>query len=102
MPACPPFRVREVPGMGRGLLATRKIKAGSIILEELPILVYRATSHQFFPKIKTFLKTNTNPSDMAKILSLHDPLENLKSLDSSKVEELINKDPARWLSRYRI
>ena len=39
---------------------------------------------------------------MAKILSLHDPLENLKSLDSSQGEELINKAPARWLSRYRI
>ena len=31
-PSCPPFIIRESPGKGKGLFATRKIKEGQIIL----------------------------------------------------------------------
>ena len=37
-PSCPPFIIRESPGKGRGLFATRKIKEGQIILDEYSIL----------------------------------------------------------------
>ena len=37
-PSCPPFIIRESPGKGRGLFATRKIKEGQIILDEYPLL----------------------------------------------------------------
>ena len=87
-PSCPPFRVREVAGKGRGLFATRKIKAGEIILEELPFLTCRLGSH--------LSPLDMSASEIAKVLCLHDPLENLKSLDSNKIEELINKN--HWLS----
>merc|ERR1719219_2655141 len=36
-PSCPPFVIRESPGKGRGLFATRKIKEGQVILEEYPL-----------------------------------------------------------------
>ena len=39
-PSCPPFIVRESPGKGRGLFATRKIKEGQLILEEFPLLTF--------------------------------------------------------------
>ena len=76
-PSCPPFRVREVAGKGRGLFATKKIKTGEIILEELPFLICRLGSHHL----------DMSASEIAKVLCLHDPLENLKSLDSNKIEE---------------
>ena len=37
-PSCPPFTVRESPGNGRRLFATRRIKEGQIILDEYPFL----------------------------------------------------------------
>ena len=40
-PSCPPFIIRESPGKGRGLFATRKIKEGQVILEEYPLLTHR-------------------------------------------------------------
>ena len=39
-PSCPPFIIRESPGKGRGLFATRKIKEGQIILDEYPLLTW--------------------------------------------------------------
>ena len=38
-PSCPPYRVREVPGKGRGVFATRKINPGIVIMEERPMIV---------------------------------------------------------------
>ena len=40
-PSCPPFLIREAPGKGKGLFATRKIKEGEMILEEYPLLTVR-------------------------------------------------------------
>ena len=36
--SCPPYRVREVPGMGRGVFASRQIHPGGVILEERPLI----------------------------------------------------------------
>ena len=94
--SCPPFRVKEVAGKGRGLFATRKIKPGQTILEELPIFVYGNGGKNI--RFATADRTDK----IFSLLSLHDPLENLKNLDSNKVEELISNNPSRWLSRYRI
>ena len=35
----PPYRVREVPGKGRGVFATRQIDPGGVILEERPLII---------------------------------------------------------------
>ena len=90
-PSCPPFIIRESPGKGRGLFATRKIKEGEIILEEYPLLTF---SEGLNP---TKFKTNYYPAidneTKAVILKLNDPVENLKYLDTDTVEKLVRKDP---------
>ena len=32
-PSCPPHVIREIPGKGRGIFASRRIKEGEVILE---------------------------------------------------------------------
>ena len=78
-----PFIIRESPGKGRGLFATRKIKEGQVILEEYPLFSRFKTKegHYDYPHGET----------KAKILQLHDPADNLKTLDSKTVEKLVSK-----------
>ena len=38
-PNCPPYTVTAVPGKGQGVVATRNVAAGSLILSEKPLLV---------------------------------------------------------------
>ena len=40
-PSCPPFIIKESPGKGKGLFATRRIKEGQIIVDEYPLLILR-------------------------------------------------------------
>ena len=37
-PRCPKYKITDIPGKGRGLMATRRIKVGEVILEEAPLL----------------------------------------------------------------
>ena len=90
-PSCPPFIIRESPGKGRGLFATRRIKEGQLILEELPLVTIggKMSLQEFtanhFPNIDDDTK--------AKILQIHDPAENIRTLDTDTVEKLTSKDP---------
>ncbi|KAK1270500.1 Histone-lysine N-methyltransferase ASHR2 [Acorus gramineus] len=43
-PPKPPVEVAEIPGRGRGIIATRDIKAGEVLLRDSPILSYTAAS----------------------------------------------------------
>ena len=95
-PSCPPFVIRESPGKGRGLFATRKIKEGQVIIDEYPLLTLRAGGMSFSEfKTKHFPRIDENTK--AKILQLHDPSENFKTLDSNTVEELVRKDPGKMI-----
>ena len=40
-PSCPPYVVRESPGKGRGLFASRKITEGEIISDEYPLITLK-------------------------------------------------------------
>ena len=42
-PDCPPFIVKEVPGKGRGLIATRTLPFGFKLLTEQPVLAIDPT-----------------------------------------------------------
>ena len=96
-PSCPPYVIRESPGKGRGLFATRKIKEGQVIIEEYPLLTLGGewSLEQFgadcFPNIEEETK--------AEILQLHDPAENIKKLDSKTVEKMVNKNPGMILDK---
>ena len=89
-PSCPPFTVRESPGRGRGLFATRRIKEGQILLDEYPLLINKGSMSQ-----REF-ENNSYPyidaASKAKILNLHDPAENLRNLDPDTVEKLVRKN----------
>jgi len=91
--SCPPYTIREIPGMGRGLFATRKIKPGEIILEERPLLTLdldeardlRLVDGLPVGTIITSLKSQIQEMDeetKSKILDLYDPVENVKNLEA--------------------
>ena len=84
-PSCPPFVIRESPGKGRGLFATRRIKQGQVILEEYPLIIIRVglSIYEFLANQYPFIDEDIK----AKILQLHDPA------DSETVEELISQSP---------
>ncbi|KAG2452933.1 hypothetical protein HYH02_002272 [Chlamydomonas schloesseri] len=41
-----PFHVAQIPGRGRGLVASRPIAAGEVVLSEAPMLAYPSDKHQ--------------------------------------------------------
>ena len=91
-PSCPLYVIRESPGKGRGLFATRRIKEGQIILEEYPIFTHDgAMSLQDF-KFNHY--PNMDEDTRSKILQLFDPAENFKKLDRNTANELVRKDPS--------
>jgi len=91
-PSCPPYTVREVPGKGRGLFATRKISPGKIILEETPIFTLK-NPNKGYPVYRLSDFTQIDDETKATILQLHDPGENLKNLDKKDVDQLIRERP---------
>ena len=77
MSSCPPYRVREVPGKGRGLVATRQIQPGEIILEERPLLLLDGKPLEISEETR------------AKLLTLHDLADNYVELISEGVIRLM-------------
>ena len=41
-PSCPPYAVKDIPGKGKGLVATRKLITDTVILAEEPLIVVGA------------------------------------------------------------
>ena len=90
-PSCPPYIIKETPGKGRGLFATRRIKEGQLILEEYPLIALREGFC-----LKDFEATHFPGIDeetKAKILQLNDPADDIKKLDTGTVKKLISKNP---------
>ena len=95
-PSCPPYIIKESPGKGRGLFATRKIKEGQVILEEYPLLTISdgVSTTEFQDKYYP----NIDEETKAKILQMYDPAENFKKLDTETVKKLVSTDPLMmWL-----
>ena len=63
---CRPCRVAAVPGKGLGLLATRSIKQGELILREKPTLI----KHHKYPSLEQQF-SRLNKSVQGEILKLH-------------------------------
>ena len=90
-PSCPLYIIRESPGKGRGLFATRRIKEGQVILEEHPLFKYNDPMSLY--EFKTFHYPHMDDKTKSMILQLHDPAENIKNLDRKTLKELNRKDP---------
>ena len=95
--SCPPFTIREIQGKGRGLFATRKINPGHVILEERPLLTLdldeagdlRLEDGLPVGTLVTSLRSQILRMDQetkAKILELHDPAENLETLEADNID----------------
>ena len=89
--SCPLYTIRDAPGKGKGLFATRKIKMGQIILEEIPL--FALAYGMSFEEFKANHYINIDEETKAKILKLHDPAENLKALNRNEANKLARKNP---------
>ena len=90
-PSCRPFKIKEAPGKGKGLFATKKILEGEVILEEYPLFTQNGLLLPY--EFKTFFYPNIDEETKAKILQLHDPAEDFKKLDGRTAKKLIKKRP---------
>lgn len=93
-PSCRPYIVREVPGKGRGVFATRKINPGMVIMEETPLIILDMNESvktcrgipfdgPMFLKLKSQIsKMNEKTKD--EVLNLYDPSGNIEALESDK------------------
>lgn len=88
-PACPPYKIKKVSGKGRGIIATRKINVGEIIIDEYPLMVIDSPGSEVVVDVfkDEFAKIN---DDVKKIiLSLFDPLnDELKLEMKSSIKEI--------------
>ena len=92
-PSCPQITIRESPGKGRGLFATRRIKGGQIILEEYPLITLSNVGEMSLDEFKANHYPYIDKETKTKILQLNDPAENMKKLDTKTAEKLARKDP---------
>ena len=98
-PVCPPYRVGEVAGMrmGRGVFATRKIKPGMVIMEEMPLIILDLDDGKdlgsvdglpegaIISKLKSQIQI-MDKSTKAAVLSLHDPVVNIRTLKYQSID----------------
>ena len=92
--SCRPFKIKEAPdGKGKGLFATRSITEGEVILEETPLHTEPQHKITSFFEFKKNVFPNLRPEAKAKILQLHDPSKEFKSLEGRKKKKLIKTDP---------
>ena len=98
-PSCPPFAIREDPSKGRGLFATRKIRAGQIIVEEMSWINLDLPAYGNPAEKLKYQMNKLDDETRAKIFDLHDPAENIKTLRSQNVnvEKLCAKNPDFYL-----
>jgi len=95
-PDCPPFKVTKLPGRGKGVLATRKINVGEIIIEEMPLMVIDSPNCEV--AVDVFKKEFANLSEESrhKVLSLFDPLNDELKLEMqnsiSEIEKAIDEE----------
>ena len=78
-----PVAIRDIKDKGKGLVATRSLKQGEVVLQELPLLVGQLTSSTAWtgaPQVTSLLVkklvqtfNNLVPEQQALVLSLHAP-----------------------------
>ena len=69
-----PYKIQDIPGKGQGLVATRKLIPGKIIVTEKPLIV--VDTGRAFKNVFPLYQSLTN-GKKTTVLSLHDPGEGL-------------------------
>ena len=105
----PPYKIREVPGMGRGVFASRQINPGGVILEERPLitldlnddleLVNGLPVGAMVSKLKYQIQ-RMDETASAEVLNLHDPSENITALESEDIDVENEESPNLCLWKY--
>jgi len=88
-PECPPFKVTKLAGRGRGIIATRKINIGEVVLEELPLMFIDSPNSEVAADVfKTeFAKVDEQTKKI--ILTLFDPINDELKLElQSSISEI--------------
>ena len=72
---CPPYKVIRILGKGRGLVATRRINVGEVVLEETPLMVIEGHQRQFQLSHEEFRRNfdKLDSQHQSRILELYDP-----------------------------
>lgn len=97
-PDCPPFKVIKIPRKGQGLVATRKLNVGEVIIEDLPLMVIDNPNSESTVSADVFKKEFAKIDDETKqkILSFFDPLNDELKLEMQstigEIEKAIEKE----------
>ena len=68
------FTVAEIPGKGMGLIATRKITKGELVIKERPVVRGRDVFLEGpWQSLKDFIAAEVQDDDKVNLLALHDP-----------------------------
>jgi len=70
---CPHYMIQEIPGRGKGLIATRKIPPGTLIIDEPPIIVVDRVSQEKMQNDIFEEFEQLSPEDKRAVLEMHDP-----------------------------
>jgi len=84
-PACPPYKVIKIEGKGKGLVATRKVAAGDVLLQEMPLMVIDSTDSEVSSDHFKLEFEVLGEATQKKVLELFDPVK-----DDLKLELLEN------------
>jgi len=84
-PACPPYKVIKIEGKGKGLVATRKVAAGDVLLQEMPLMVIDSTDSEVSSDHFKLEFEVQGEATQKKVLELFDPVK-----DDLKLELLEN------------
>jgi len=91
---CPPFVIKEVGQMGRGLIATRNLPRGACVLKENAVLALdRKLSDDDQERLMRYELLKLTPEIQAQILDLHDPEDKKMDRDmGAKVKRIVQKN----------
>jgi len=74
-PACPPYKVIKIEGKGKGLVATRKVAAGDVLLQEMPLMVIDSTDSEVSSDHFKLEFEVQGEATQKKVLELFDPVK---------------------------
>ena len=89
-PDCPPFITKDIPGKGRGLIATRNLSFGCNVLTERPVLVVAIREPDYDKLLSDFL--SKSKETQRRILNLYDRYHHQEvNEDLSNEKDLVAK-----------
>jgi len=84
-PVCPPYKVIKIEGKGKGLVTTRKVAAGDVLLQEMPLMVIDSIDSEVSSDHFKLEFEVLGEATQKKVLELFDPVK-----DDLKLELLEN------------